>query len=217
MITTTLFEIQYLMLLAFVGIIAGFVASSPPGPVNLWIASAVLKNPSGKVKYFVYGVILADLAYIALSFFFYFFFLTSTDFEIDKPWTILSGLLIAFIGLVGLIKNNQKIKNNPDKVVYKQAFSYFFTGLLICASNLMLFIFWLFIANSMESYNLEITDPIQFVSFLGGIFIGDILWFFIFIWFVKKSSSHFKPQNLYRLQKIIAISIIIFGLFTACK
>jgi threonine/homoserine/homoserine lactone efflux protein len=209
-------ELQHLFLLFGVSIFTAFLASAPVGPVNLWIAQYVIHKENKNVKFFIAGVILADLTYIFLAFWSY-FFLSDTYFQhYDKTWGLIGGVLIMGLGLVSLFKNQKKIKENRSQKP-SQPWKAFLMGMLLCASNAMLLIMWLFIAGMYASYHLTLQNELDLFWTMCGMVLGDILWFGLFVYILKRGLAVLPTLNINHLHKLIAFALILFGLFTACR
>jgi threonine/homoserine/homoserine lactone efflux protein len=197
-------------------VLAGFVASVPIGPINLWIAHRLLQNRKAPVSYFVLGVILIDLIYVGLGFITYFF--VSSQMSIDKFWHILGGLLMTGIGIMSLLKNSKKIRQqSSEEKISSQKIPFLLTGIFLCASNVALSVLWFFIASIFDYYQLALQSPYQLLLILLGVGLGDIAWFYVYMLAIRHG-SHFLPSiSTHRLQTLIALALIVFGLFTACS
>jgi threonine/homoserine/homoserine lactone efflux protein len=206
------------MLVLFLsGFLMSFLASVPPGPVNLWLINQVLARPQSRHQGYIWGVMTADLTYIAAAIWSYFFWLQSTNLVISGELTFLSGIFITFLGLVSLWRNHQhlhKPKNSSNIIQYGEDYV---SGLVICGSNIMLLVFWLFMANVLASYHLVINEMTDYLAFMLGCLLGDCLWFNGLVWLLNRGIN-LMPQNLlWRFQTLIALGLIAFGLFTACR
>ncbi len=202
--------------LLFAAIFAGFVASVPVGPVNLWIAHKLLQNRYAPVIFFVFGVIVIDLLYVSAGFVAYFFVAESIN--IGKFWHILGGLLMTGIGLMSLVKNRKKIKEDTSYPAPQyQKLRFFLIGILLCASNVALSVLWFFIAGLFDYYQLAISNTSHLITVIVGVAIGDLIWFYAYIFGLKKGSRLLPTLSTSRLQTLIALALIVFGLFTACR
>ncbi len=201
-----------------IGILSGFIASAPVGPVNLWTAHLMLNRGRFLTRWFVLGVILADMIYITTAISTYYFWPEASYLSLNGWEQILGGLFIMAIGLFSLIKNQKKIQRSDFNGGSGWApIKSFFTGLLICGSNSMLLLLWLFIAGIFRYYGIEIHSVSELLILLGGILLGDLLWFGGFMEMIHRGRTLIRPIHINRLQKIIAISLVLFGLFTACR
>lgn len=209
----------FLIYIFLSSLIFGFIASAPIGPVNLWTADLLIREGRNQVKWFLIGVILIDLTYVFLGFWSFFFLSDSETIFRASGWEIAGGIFIMMIGFYSLMKNQSKA-HQPNFSAPKKStgpWGAFFTGAFLCASNSMLFIMWLFIAGVYESYGLGIQRPSGLGFVLFGVLIGDIIWFYLFVRLLEAGLTRIKPINMRRLQNLIAISLVLFGLFTACK
>ncbi|GAB4398802.1 MAG: hypothetical protein OHK0053_18050 [Microscillaceae bacterium] len=202
------------MTILLAAVLAGFIASAPVGPVNLWIVYRLLQNRQAPVMAFVWGVMVVDLGYVALGFGTYFF--VSSQWFIDKGWHIAGGLLMTAIGLISLFKNQQRVKNTSATLA-REAGQFFLTGLLLCASNVALSVLWFFIASLFEYYQLHILNYGHLLWVLVGVLAGDCLWFYGYVYAIRRGSRALTGLSAQRLQQLVAIAFILFGLFTACR
>lgn len=197
-----------------IGLISAFIASAPPGPVNLYLTQVLLEKGKKQANQFIWGVIIADFVYIILGLSAYFFWSKNNWLDWGKSQEILAGVVIMGVGLWSLWKNQKKLAQSSSKKKYN---STFWLGLLICGSNSLLFVLWFFIASMYEEYGYVIQSSFQLTVVLLGILLGDLLWFYGYSYFAQKGLAFIKGTHLQKLQTLIAISLILFGLFTACR
>ncbi len=208
--------ISFTLTLLFASIFAGFVASVPVGPVNLWIAHRLLQNRYAPVLFFAFGVIIIDLMYVSAGFVAYFFVAESIN--IGKIWHILGGLLMTGIGLMSLVKNRKKIKEDTSyPAPHYQKLRFFLIGILLCASNVALSVLWFFIAGLFDYYQLAIKSTSHLVVVVLGVALGDLIWFYAYIFGLQQGSRLLPTISTNRLQTLVALALIVFGLFTACR
>ncbi len=194
-----------------------FVASVPPGPVNLWLINQVLARPQARHYGYISGVILADLSYIAVAIWAYFFWLKSSPLLIPNDFTFLSGVVIVILGLLSLWRNHRQVHHDSFSPSLRWRGQNFLTGWVICGSNVMLLVFWLFMANLLTSYDLVIRQTTDYLAFMLGCVLGDWLWFNGLVWLLRRGIK-LMPQNfISRFQTLIALVLIAFGLFTAYR
>ena len=206
--------------LLFISIIVAFVAATPVGPVNLWVTQASLSKSSRKIKWFVIGVILADLIYVSIAFGSHFFLFNRQIQTIEKSWGFIGALAITIMGVFMLLKSRKKdlqIRETSMQLLGK--IKYLLTGLILCASNVMVLLFWFFMAGVYQSYGLSVNSLVEFLAILLGLAIGEPLWFAFFAYLLKKGAKRFqlKAQKLMILRVLIAFVLIGFGLYTFYK
>lgn len=213
-----LYSNNTLFTLLWVSLVAGFIASAPIGPVNLWTANLLISRGKNVVYWFLAGVILVDITYVFLGFWVYFFISDKGIAPLSTGWEIVGGIFIMLVGFLFLVKNQKKVTEQklqtPSKYHPLRAFV---TGALLCASNSMLFVMWFFIASVYKSYSLEVENELALCTVLAGVLLGDLVWFSALVKVLEKGLTRIRPLNLRRLQNLIAVSLVLFGLFTACK
>jgi threonine/homoserine/homoserine lactone efflux protein len=199
------------------GLITAFLASAPIGPVNLYLANYLLTKPSKAVRKYIIGVITADLTYITLASGAYFFWLKGSPLTLSPFWSIFSGIFIIILGLITLFKNQIPFFKQNELPPILGNHSDFGFGLIVCGSNVLLLVFWGFMSSVLVENGLEINTLGQFLIWLAGILSGDVLWFSGFVWFLQPRLNKLSLSWTQRLQYVIAFSLIVVGLLTACR
>lgn len=215
-ITMALFLGEYLLIFG-IGLIMAFLASAPVGPVNLYLANYMLTKPHKAVQNYIWGVITADFTYIGIASGAYFFWLQDSGITLSPFWSIFSGVFIVILGLITLFKNQIPLFKQAKLHPILSNHSDFGFGLMVCGSNVLLLMFWGFMSSILANNGMEINTLGKFLIWLMGILVGDLLWFKGFVWFLQPKLNKLSLTWTHRLQYLIAFSLIVLGLLTACR
>lgn len=188
------------------GVACGFLSSSPLGTINLWIVDRTLRdstNPGEKslraLKWFLLGVIAADLAYAAAAAWGYHTFLAET--KLEKWVAGVGGIFLIILGLISLSRSgNEKAyfslnQNSPIRELLLGAF--------MCGSNPGFFLFWIFAIDQIENHLGLILTGTAVPCFLAGIALGDLLWFSV----LARIVCRFRSMVSKRVKNIINRSV----------
>lgn len=208
-----------MVLLFFIGIICGFCSSAPLGPINLWLANAVLeKGRNAKFLPYLSGVILSDLIFAGLA---AWGFKYASKFENFSLYIALAGgLFLIFLGTMSifrLLKNDAQDIANGKTTTYKSAPKEFVLGMILCISNPAFLLFWTFVMGTLNKFHLSPNTIMTLGVFLFGIAAGDYLWFRTLIELAHKGKEKLGNQPIFVLRWIIAILFIAVGILAIYK
>jgi len=195
------------------GLLIGFAAAIPLGPVNVFIVSQTLKHD------YVHGLMAGlttaamDALYclVALVGFFHFHF----NLAPYAGW-IKGAATILLIGLgVRLIR--QAAKTDQPVLQEKRTIkpSRPVLGvILLYLSNPTIYAFWIAVAGTVTAHRLVAPTgwpPIGFAIACG---VGAVLWYLLLVRYVAKNQNRIKPAMFRKLLIIMGIALIGFGLYT---
>jgi L-lysine exporter family protein LysE/ArgO len=195
------------------GLMIGFAAAVPLGPVNVFVVSQTLKHD------YVHGLMAGlttaamDTLYclVALVGFFHFHF----NLAPYAGW-IKGAATILLIGLgVRLIR--QAAKTGQPVLQEKRTIkpSRPVLGvILLYLSNPTIYAFWIAVAGTVTAHRLVAPTgwpPIVFAIACG---VGAVLWYLLLVRYVAKNQNKIKPAMFRKLLLIMGIALIGFGLFT---
>lgn len=202
-----------LLLLLPISIICGILSSTPPGPINLYIADQVLNSKKVPFLPLLSGIIIADVFYAFLAFFGYYTFFK--DLTFGPILVAIGGLFLIFLGVSTLMKVNEKTEDEDRNVIdHPHQGVSFMKGLMLCGTNPGFLVFWLFIASQFKQYGLGEISLLSGLIILKGIAIGDLLWFQLFIRLLKKGADAVNSGVITLMRGGIAIILIGIGLYT---
>ncbi|HOT13682.1 MAG TPA: LysE family transporter [Bacteroidales bacterium] len=193
------------------GLVLGYITSIPLGPIGIIVVQRTLSK--GKLSGFVSGLgaasvdtFLAVIAGLGLSFI--------IDFIEDYSilFKLFGGLIIIFIG--GRIFFKSPVRQVRERKQKKSSLhtDYLSVVALTLSNPLAVFLFIAIFAG------LNVVNGVKSFVSLGfvftGIFIGASLWWLTLTSFVNIYRDKFRLKNLWWLNKITGVLIVILGLAT---
>ncbi len=186
------------------GILAGFVASTPLGPINMVFADRVLAKIQNQWTSFLSGVIIIDTLFAMLAlwgFRSWLEALAANDFIVG-----IGGGFLIILGLSQFFRDKVKMRYNLPKS------GDFFKGILLCGFNPGFFIYWIFIADQIAEWkNINSNDLVLVYGI--GVALGNMLWFWVFFNILRKTSSGMGEKAIKIIRYSLAMVIILFGVF----
>lgn len=207
---------EALILLEFllIGIICGIFSSTPPGPINLFIADSVLSGKKFNTKSFLGGIILIDMVFALIAVWGYYTFLEGTDF--GYYLAVFGGILLILLGAHG-VKQTLKPKIDEKAGNKFSNTTFFLKGVLLMVSNPGFLAFWVIVANQIDSIAIHEISTLRTFPFLLGIGLGDLLWFILFIRLLRFGTEKMSLRIIGKLRIGISVTMILLGLFTLGK
>ncbi len=209
-----------LFILISTGTLAGFLASTPFGPINLLIAHSVLSGKNQGFAPFLTGVILTDVFFAALAFLGWASFFSQK--ELTSEWEIAGGLLIIALGGYflkrSLTKEQLKSEDNAPaapSIQFKiRAIRDFLKGVVLCGVNPGFILFWVFVASQIQKFNISEMSYPDISLLLIGVALGNILWFWFYLTILKYGSRKFSNHIIKYIRIAISLVLIVLGIFT---
>lgn len=209
-----------LFILISIGTLAGFLASTPFGPINLLIAHSVLSGKSQGFTPFLTGVILTDIFFAALAFLGWASFFSQK--ELTSEWEIAGGFLIIALGgyflKQSLSKEQLKSENYAPvapSIRFKiKAIRDFLKGVVLCGVNPGFILFWVFVASQIQKFNISDMSYLDTTFLLIGVALGNILWFWFYLTILKYGSRKFSSHIIKYIRIAISLVLVVLGIFT---
>jgi L-lysine exporter family protein LysE/ArgO len=196
-----------------IGILIGFSAAIPLGPVNVFVVSQALKHHP------VHGI-LAGLTTACLDFLFCLvtlvgFFHMSFNFDPYLPW--MKGgatLLLAGLGMRLIHQSKQSdLKARPGIPVIKPTRP--ILGVIaLYFSNPTIYAFWIAVAGTATAHHLVVNRgwvPVVFAISCG---LGSLVWYLLLVRYVARHQHKIRQESFQKLLFIMGIVLIGFGIFT---
>ena len=195
------------------GIVIGFAAAVPLGPVNVFIVSQTLKHD------YVHGLMAGlttaamDTLYclVALVGFFHFHF----NLAPYAGW-MKGAAMVLLVGLgVRLIR--QAAKTDPPVLQEKRTIkpSRPILGvILLYLSNPTIYAFWIAVAGTVTAHSLVADTGWPPIAFAFSCGVGAVLWYLLLVRYVAKNQNKIKPATFRKLLLFMGIALIGFGLYT---
>lgn len=210
-------ELSLLLLLAACGALGGFVSSTPLGVINLWIVDSSIEASDRALKWFVLGVIVADVLYAALAAWGYHQFLQEGN--LSRWMELIGGAFLVILGVANLRKAAAARKSGAalPPAVGERPFKDFTLGAFMCGSNPAFLMFWIYVIKKIEDgLAVTLTDA-SIIAFLGGIGLGDTLWFKLITTVVRRGRNAVNPRMLRLVSSGIAVVFVGFGIVALAK
>jgi L-lysine exporter family protein LysE/ArgO len=197
----------------FLGIIIGFAAAVPLGPVNVFIVSQTLKHD------YVHGLMAGlttaamDTLYclVALVGFFHFHF----NLVPYVGW-MKGAATILLVGLgVRLIRQAARI--DPPVIQEKRTIKAsrpIIGVILLYLSNPMIYAFWIAVAGTVTAHSLVADTGWSPVAFAISCGLGAVLWYLLLVRYVARNQNKIKPAMFRKLLLFMGIALIGFGIYT---
>lgn len=202
-------------LLIIIGFISTTIAAAAPGPVNIAVIEASLKQ-NKKTKAIITGAGLGEvvLAFIALQ-----YTMKLASFFEANPWIQISVfLLFVLVGLYFIYRdtfNIPKVKRSIS--LLKQ--SGFAKGFLLASLNPTVLLFWVLAFGFYHLVAIDISvmsDTLELVLFFSAVFLGKTTVLLGYSFFVKKHSQQ-TMQDKSKLYKGIGVALTTLGIVQAIK
>jgi threonine/homoserine/homoserine lactone efflux protein len=204
-------------MIVLIGVVSGFSSSAPLGPINFWITDSVISRKDQAVRWFITGVILADLGHALAASWGYSLLLGQSPWGSILHW--FGGLLLLTIGLKSIRSSFTQPPLVPDtgpKAIHAAStrFRQFLLGFLMCAINPAFLVFWVTVLDLMHvRLGINLTKA-QIGIFLTSLSLGDLLWFFLLVRLSQRGRDLATPKTIYLIRRAIALSFIALGLGT---
>ncbi len=198
------------------GLLIGFAAAIPLGPVNVYVVSQTFKHD------FVHGLMaglttaVMDTIYclIALVGFFHF------KFNLAPYLGWMKGAATLLLVGLGVRLIRQAAKADVPAVSEKKTIKSsrpVFGIILLYLSNPTLYAFWIAVAGTSTAHHLVTNTgwtPVVFAIACG---LGSMIWYLLLVSYVAKHQQKIKPSAMRRLLLFMGIALVGFGLYTFAR
>jgi L-lysine exporter family protein LysE/ArgO len=197
-----------------VGLIIGFVAAIPLGPVNVFVISQTLKRD------YLHGL-LGGLTTAFLDFLYCWVALTGF-FHIraalnPKVMIAMKGLgAVILLGLAYRLFITAKNFVLPAPGEKTQALSVrpVLGVILLYISNPTIYAFWIAVAGTMTGHNLLGRNVWNTVFFSFACGVGSLLWYLILVRFVSRRQNRLRPETFSLTLRLLALALAAFAVYT---
>lgn len=198
------------------GLVIGFAAAIPLGPVNVFVVSQTFKHDfvHGLMAGLTTAVMDAIYCLIALVGFFHFKFNLAPYIGWMKG---AATLLLVGLG-IRLIRGAAKadVPGISEKKPIKSSRPVFGV-ILLYLSNPTIYAFWIAVAGFATAHDLVTNTgwtPVVFAIACG---LGSMIWYLLLVRYVAKHQEKIKPSAMRRLLLFMGIALIGFGLYTFAR
>lgn len=193
------------------GISLGFFLSFMIGPVFFILIETSITKGFRAAMSFDFGVILADIVFIAIAYFSSFRLINSIK---DEPALYLFGGVImityGIISFVKLKKTSIEVIKLESLKIKKDYFNLFVKGFLLNFINVGVLGFWLAIIITLGP-EMEM-EPNRMLFFFSCVIIAYFITDLFKILLAKQLRKKLIPENILKIKKVSSILLIVFGL-----
>jgi L-lysine exporter family protein LysE/ArgO len=201
------------LVIIFLGLLIGFLAAVPIGPLNIYAITQALKHDF--LRGFLPGLTASFLDVIyCFTAFKGIFHLSSILSKFAPILKIIGAVLLTTIS-VRLIKQSKTFDGirftRNTSVTYSRSI---FIAFFLYVSNPNLYVFWLAVAGIVTAH--------QWVTHVGGLPVvfalscgsGSVIWYFVLAKYVSKYHQQFKLKTFRRALIVLALVLIVFALYS---
>ena len=194
----------------FLGFVMAFISLLPPGMLNMTAVRTRIEKSKKDALLFSLGAALVVIpqAYIALVFAKYF---------VKHPEVIdrltIAGIIVLFIlSVVFFFQARKKFKGEGKK----RKGNFILIGIFMSAMNMLAIPFYLVLSSVLEKKNLLIMDQPYISVFVGGVFLGALVLFVVYVLFAAliEKKAQFIAKNI---NYILSVLFLGLGILTLIK
>ena len=198
-----------------IGLIFGFVAAIPLGPVNFFVISQTIKRDffhgfMGGLTAAVLDTIYCLIALLGVS---------QVTFNLDRYlglpiMKVIAALVLIVLGL-RMVQQSKTFKEAmPDKKSTSFSPHAILGVVLLYISNPALYAFWIVVAGTVTSHYWVSETTASSVLFALSVGIGGLAWYFILTYYVAKYHQQFKAKTFRVIFIILAFILFAIAAYT---
>jgi len=197
-----------------IGLLVGFVAAIPLGPVNVFVVSQTLKRDHfhGFLAGLTTAVLDTVFCLVALM------GLLSLRISLKSPLLSLMKVVAGFIILLvsyRLVHDSRhfEIPQEGDKIPSAAARP-ILGVVLLYVTNPSLYVFWIAVAGTMTAHNLVQSRGWTAVAFAAACGVGSLLWYMLLVRFVAERQSRIHPETFRKILYYLGLALAGLGVYT---
>lgn len=196
------------------GLLIGFAAAIPLGPVNVFVVSQTLKRD------FFHGLLagittaVLDLVYCLIALMGFFRIKLSPNPTTMSVMKAVAGLVVLFISY-RLVRDSKTfdLPQEGDRIPSASARP-ILGVLLLYVTNPSLYIFWFAVAGTMTGHDLVHNSGWTAVAFAAACGLGSLAWYLLLVRFVARRQFRIRPQAFRRILVYLGLALAAFGIYT---
>jgi len=197
----------------FLGILLGFVAAVPLGPVNAVVISQAMKRDF--FHGFIAGIAAAVLDFLfCLAALFGFALITDNIVKYEVPLKIIAGLIMLLIGWRLYATSKKPVVPKEKKLPTSFTPKPIFQVILLYVSNPALYFFWISAAGWASSHGWILNYALAPYLFALSCGTGGFIWYTTVAYYVSHYHHLFKPRTFQRIFLILAVVLTGFAVYT---
>lgn len=196
-----------------VGIILGFIAAIPLGPVNAFVISQSMKR--NFMHGFVAGITAAILdftyclvALLGLA------LISDNITRYQVPMKIIAGVIMLLVAWRLYRYSKRPVPSREEKAATSFTPRPIFGVILLYVSNPALYFFWIWAAGWAASHGWILNYPAAPYLFALSCGLGGFIWYTVMAYYVAKYHHQFSPKVFQRIFFILAVALAGFALYT---
>ncbi|HYA48728.1 MAG TPA: LysE family transporter, partial [Burkholderiales bacterium] len=196
------------------GLLIGFIAAVPLGPVNVFVVSQTLKRDFSHG--FLAGVTTAilDAVYCLVAL----MGLLSLKLSLTSPLLSLMKVVAGFIILLVSYRlihdaKNFDIPQEGDKIPSAAARP-ILGVVLLYVTNPSLYVFWIAVAGTMTAHNLVQSRGWTAAAFAAACGLGSFVWYMLLVRFVAKRQTRIHPETFRKILYYLGLALAGLGVYT---
>ncbi len=198
------------------GLVIGFGAAIPLGPVNVFVVSQTFKHDSvhGLMAGLTTAVMDTIYCLVALVGFFHFKFNLAPYIGWMK-----GAATILLVGLGLRLIRQAKMADVPaisEKKTIKSSRPVFGV-ILLYLSNPTLYAFWIAVAGTATAHHIVTNTGWSPVIFAIACGLGSMVWYLLLVSYVARHQQKIRPSTFRRLLLFMGIALVGFGLYTFAR
>lgn len=198
---------------AVIGLIVGFFASMPVGPVNMALISATIRIGFRHGFSVAMGAAVMDAVYMFLAL----LGISLLSFNQNLVFAIQLGgiLLLTVLGFKELLVKPDKfeLRNSSEYLPRKRRF--FALGLLFYVSNPGILVFFAGLASWLKVQHLMPSGMTSYIIASVAVGVGTTIWFLLLIRVILHYKEKFSMRLLLKINRISGVLLILFAGYMA--
>jgi threonine/homoserine/homoserine lactone efflux protein len=201
-------EIIPTLLACLVGLVTGFLASIPVGPINITIINEGARKGFHWAVFIGMGAVAMDIIYCGVSFA---GFSSLLDSQVAKAtMELLSFVLMVFLGVKYLRLHSIPATNKSVAMVEDRLHphSAFMTGFVRVLGNPGVLLMWITISATFISHDWVDDTWYSKTACVLGVGLGAAAWFFLVSYIVSRKHKEFSRETLVRMSHVSGLFLL---------
>lgn len=196
-----------------VGVLLGFAAAIPLGPVNAVVISQSMKRD------FIHGFV-AGIAAAVLDFLFCLVgllgiaLITVNIARYETPLKIIAGLIMLLIGWRLFLTSKKPVVPKAEKLPTSFTPKPIFQVVLLYVSNPSLYFWWIWAAGWASSHGWILNYSLAPYLFALSCGLGGFIWYTVLSYYVARYHHLYKPRTFQRIFQGLAVILTGFAVYT---
>ncbi len=196
------------------GLMIGFIAAIPLGPVNVVVISQTLKRD------FLHGFLagltaaLLDFGYCLVALVGFFQIKFSVGSKALSVLKLLAGLILLYISYRLFRTARTFTVNRNSAKGLASTHRPIVSVIALYVSNPTIYAFWFAIVGTVTAHNLVRHDGWRAVVFAAACGAGSIIWYLTLVRYLSRRQSRIRTESVQKIFTVMAVILIGFAVFT---